>query len=146
MEPLDVDKLYLAATRPALFMGVPIVMAALMLMAVGLIVVLLKNPLYLVVMVPVWFAARARGGRGYHAAGGRVLVLRRGARAGRARLHRGPCSAPLPPPRRALRRQPRLGWRLGHDPPDPAEAPRQGHARCWVTAGAASARPRRTCP
>jgi type IV secretion system protein VirB3 len=76
MEPLDVDTLYLAATRPALFMGVPIVMAALMLMAVGLIVVLLKNPLYLAIMIPVWFAARALVARDYNAVGVLLLYLR----------------------------------------------------------------------
>ena len=76
MEPLDIDTLYLAATRPAMFMGVPIVMAALMLMAVGLIVVLLKNPLYLAVMIPVWFAARELVSRDYNAVGVLLLYLR----------------------------------------------------------------------
>ncbi len=58
MEPLETDKLYLAATRPAMFMGVPLALGAIFLMLTGFIVVLLKNPLYLVVMIPLWFAAR----------------------------------------------------------------------------------------
>lgn len=76
MEPLPADTLYLAATRPAMFMGVPIVMAALMLMVVGFIVVLLKNPLYLAVMIPVWFAARELVARDYNAVGVLLLFLR----------------------------------------------------------------------
>jgi type IV secretion system protein VirB3 len=76
VEPLETDTLYLAATRPAMFMGVPIVMAALMLMAVGLIVVLMKNPLYLAVMIPVWLAARALVSRDYNAVGVVLLFLR----------------------------------------------------------------------
>ena len=59
-----------------MFMGVPIVMAALMLMAVGLIVVLLKNPLYLAVMIPVWFAVRELVSRDYNAVGVLLLYLR----------------------------------------------------------------------
>jgi type IV secretion system protein VirB3 len=76
MELLETDTLYLAATRPAMFMGVPIVMAALMLMSVGFIVVLLKNPLYLAVMIPVWFAARELVSRDYNAVGVLLLYLR----------------------------------------------------------------------
>jgi type IV secretion system protein VirB3 len=52
LEPLETDTLYLAATRPAMFMGVPLALGAIFLMLTGFIVVLLKNPLYLVVMIP----------------------------------------------------------------------------------------------
>jgi type IV secretion system protein VirB3 len=76
MEPLQTDTLYLAATRPAMFMGVPLALGAIFLMMTGLIVVLLKNPLYLVVMVPVWFAARELVARDYNAVGVVLLYLR----------------------------------------------------------------------
>jgi len=60
MEPLEADTLYLAATRPAMFMGVPLAVGAILLMLAGLIVVLVKNPLYLTIMLPLWLAgARA---------------------------------------------------------------------------------------
>lgn len=44
MEPLETDTLYLAATRPAMFMGVPLAVGAILLMLTGLIVVIFKNP------------------------------------------------------------------------------------------------------
>ena len=72
MEPLQTDTLYLAATRPAMFMGVPLALGAIFLMTTGLIVVLFKNPLYLAIMIPVWFGARElvasinSGGKVYH--------------------------------------------------------------------------------
>ncbi len=73
MEPLDVDTLYLAATRPAMFMGVPLSLGAMLLMLAGLIVVLFKNPLYLAIMAPLWLAARELVARDYNAAG--VVLL-----------------------------------------------------------------------
>ncbi len=76
MEPLETDTLYLAATRPALFMGVPLAVGALLLMLGGLIVVLMKNPLYLAVMLPLWFAAREMVSRDYNAVGVVLLYLR----------------------------------------------------------------------
>jgi type IV secretion system protein VirB3 len=90
MEPLETDTLYLAATRPAMFMGVPIVMAALMLMAVGFIVVLLKNPLYLAVMIPVWFSARELVSRDYNAVDVLLLYLRTAGRSVDSRDWGGP--------------------------------------------------------
>jgi type IV secretory pathway VirB3-like protein len=41
-----------------MFMGVPLTIGAILLVLAGLIVVLFKNPLYLAVMLPLWFAAR----------------------------------------------------------------------------------------
>ena len=76
MEPLQTDTLYLAATRPALFMGVPMALGAIFLMLTGLIVVLLKNPLYLGIMIPLWFAARELVARDYNAVGVVLLYLR----------------------------------------------------------------------
>lgn len=76
MEPLETDTLYLAATRPAMFMGVPMTLAAFFLMLVGLVVVLFKNPLYLIMLVPLWFAARELVARDYNAVGVVLLYLK----------------------------------------------------------------------
>ncbi len=76
MEPLQTDTLYLAATRPAMFMGVPLALGAIFMMLAGFIVVLLKNPLYLVIIIPIWFAARELVSRDYNAVGVVLLYLR----------------------------------------------------------------------
>jgi type IV secretion system protein VirB3 len=76
MEPLETDTLYLAATRPAMFMGVPLAVGAIFLVLTGLIVVILKNPLYLMMTLPLWFAARELVARDYNAAGVALLYLR----------------------------------------------------------------------
>ena len=76
MEPLETDTLYLAATRPAMVMGVPLAVGAILLVLTGLIVVIFKNPFYLAVMLPVWFAARELVARDYNAVGVVLLYLR----------------------------------------------------------------------
>lgn len=76
LEPLETNTLYLAATRPAMFMGVPLTIGAILLVLAGLIVVLFKNPLYLAVMLPLWFAARELVARDYNAVGVALLYLR----------------------------------------------------------------------
>lgn len=58
MEPLDHDPLFVAATRPALFLGLPIGLVAVMLVLFGLIIVLIQNPLYEIVVLPLWLGAR----------------------------------------------------------------------------------------
>jgi type IV secretion system protein VirB3 len=47
-----------------------------LLMLTGLIVVLLKNPLYLILMLPLFFAARELVARDYNAVGVTLLYLR----------------------------------------------------------------------
>jgi type IV secretion system protein VirB3 len=76
LEPLETDTLYLAATRPAMFMGVPLTIGAILLVLTGLIVVVFKNPFYLMIMLPVWFAARELVARDYNAVGVALLYLR----------------------------------------------------------------------
>ncbi len=76
MEKLETHTLYLAATRPAMFMGVPLALGAIFLMMTGLIVILLKNPLYLALMAPLWFAARELVARDYNAVGVVLLFLK----------------------------------------------------------------------
>ncbi|RAZ82154.1 type IV secretion system protein VirB3 [Mesorhizobium hawassense] len=72
---LEVSTLYVAATRPALFLGVPLTLAGLLMMLAGLLIVLLQNPLYEVVLVPVWFGARVVVERDYNAASVVLLYL-----------------------------------------------------------------------
>ena len=67
MERLDEDTLYLAATRPALFAGVPLPVAGLMLMTAGLVIVFGQNPLYELIMLPLWYGARMLVSRDYNA-------------------------------------------------------------------------------
>jgi type IV secretion system protein VirB3 len=75
-ERLEVSTLYLAATRPALFLGVPLALAGAFLMLIGLIMVFLKNPLYEVCIIPLWMAARLLVARDYNAANVVTLWLR----------------------------------------------------------------------
>jgi type IV secretion system protein VirB3 len=96
LEALETDTLYLAATRPAMFLGVPLALGALLLMVAGFIVVLLKNPLYLVVMAPLWFAARELVARDYNATAVVLLYLRTAGRAVDSRPWGGASVTPLP--------------------------------------------------
>ena len=76
IEPLKEDILYLAATRPALFAGVPLPVAGLFLMAVGFVIVLFKNPFYEIIMLPLWTGARFVVARDYNATNVLLLWLR----------------------------------------------------------------------
>lgn len=96
MEPLETDTLYLAATRPAMFMGVPLVLVTFFLMLAGLIEVILKNPLYLLVIVPLWFATRELVARDYNAAGVVLLYLRTAGRSVDNRKWGGASTSPFP--------------------------------------------------
>nr|UVY99421.1 type IV secretion system protein VirB3 [Agrobacterium fabrum] len=73
---LEESTLYLAATRPALFLGVPLTLAGLFMMFAGFVIVIVQNPLYEVVLVPLWFAARLIVERDYNAASVVLLFLR----------------------------------------------------------------------
>jgi|SRR5579859_2954666 len=73
---LEESTVYVAATRPALFAGVPLPLAGLFLMAAGFVIVLFKNPFYEVLMVPVWAGARFMVARDYNAANVVLLWLR----------------------------------------------------------------------
>jgi type IV secretion system protein VirB3 len=96
VEPLQTDTLYLAATRPALFMGVPLALGAGLLMLTGLIVVLLKNPLYLILMLPLFFAARELVARDYNAVGVTLLFLRTAGRSVDSDKWGGASVTPMP--------------------------------------------------
>lgn len=96
MEPLEADTLYLAATRPALFMGVPLVLAVGFMMLGGFIIVLLENPLYELALIPLWLAARVMVARDYNAVGVMLLFLRTAGRAVDSAAWGGASAAPLP--------------------------------------------------
>jgi type IV secretion system protein VirB3 len=96
MEPLEVDTLYLAATRPALFMGVPLIVGVAFMMLGGFIIVLLENPLYEFVLIPLWLAARVLVARDYNAVGVALIFLRTAGRSVDGRHWGGASVAPLP--------------------------------------------------
>jgi type IV secretion system protein VirB3 len=96
MEPLEVDTLYLAATRPALFMGVPLIVAVAFMMLGGFIIVLLENPLYELVLIPLWLAAKVLVSRDYNAVGVAMLFLRTAGRGVDNARWGGSSVAPLP--------------------------------------------------
>jgi type IV secretion system protein VirB3 len=96
MEPLEADTLYLAATRPAMFMGVPLNLGAMLLMLAGLVVVLFKNPLYLTIMAPLWLAARELVARDYNAVGVVLLYLRTAGRSVDSKRWGGASVSPAP--------------------------------------------------
>jgi type IV secretion system protein VirB3 len=77
---LEEDTLYLAATRPALFAGVPLPVAGAFLMLAGFVIVILQNPLYEMVMLPLWFGARVVVSRDYNAVNVVYLYLLTAAR------------------------------------------------------------------
>lgn len=96
MEPLQVDTLYLGATRPALFMGVPLTLGAGFLMLTGIVVVIFKNPLYLGLIIPLFFAARELVARDYNAVGVALLYLRTAGRSVDSSKWGGASVTPLP--------------------------------------------------
>ena len=96
MEPLETDTLYLAATRPALFMGVPLVVAVGFMMLGGFVIVLLENPFYELALIPVWLGARVLVARDYNAVGVALLYLRSAGRAVDSPKWGGASVAPLP--------------------------------------------------
>ncbi|MBO9136606.1 MULTISPECIES: type IV secretion system protein VirB3 [Rhizobium] len=74
-ERLEESTLYLAATRPALFLGVPLTMAGLFMMMAGFVIVIVQNPLYEMILIPLWLAARLIVERDYNAASVVLLFL-----------------------------------------------------------------------
>ena len=96
MEPLETDTLYLAATRPAMVYGVPLTVFAILLMVAGFIIVLMRDPLYLLLMVPLFYATREVVARDYNAIGVVLLYLRTSGRSVDTRQWGGASVAPFP--------------------------------------------------
>ncbi|MBY3123120.1 type IV secretion system protein VirB3 [Rhizobium leguminosarum] len=72
---LEESILYVAATRPALFLGVPLNLAGLLMMLAGLIIVIVQNPLYEIILVPLWLGSKVVVERDYNAASVALLYL-----------------------------------------------------------------------
>lgn len=96
MEPLETDMLYLAATRPAMVMGVPLTVFAILLMVAGFIIVLMRNPLYLLVMIPLFYATREVVARDYNAIGVVLLYLKTAGRSVDSKKWGGASVTPFP--------------------------------------------------
>ena len=58
-EPLEEAELFVAATRPAMIMGMPHGLFVVMFLAFTLIIIWGQKPQYELAMVPLWFGARA---------------------------------------------------------------------------------------
>ena len=95
-ERLEESTLYLAATRPALFLGVPLSLAGVFLMLIGLIIVFSKNPFYEASVVPLWMAARLLVARDYNAANVVTLWLRTAGRGVDSHVWGGSTVSPNP--------------------------------------------------
>ncbi|MBD8689859.1 type IV secretion system protein VirB3 [Rhizobium skierniewicense] len=101
-EKLEETTLYLAATRPALFLGVPLSLAGAFLMLAGFIIIILQNPLYELVLIPLWLAAKLVVERDYNAASVLLLFLQSAARSVDGPVWGGASVSPYPikvPPR-----------------------------------------------
>ncbi len=101
-ERLEESPLFIAATRPALFAGVPLPVAGAFLMLAGFIIVFLQNPLYEVIMAPLWFGARVVVARDYNAVNVVMLWLRTAGRGVDGSVWGGATVSPHPikvPPR-----------------------------------------------
>jgi len=73
MEDLEEVPLFVAATRPALIAGLPLGVAVAFMMLGGMIMILGQNPLYELLLLPLWVGARAILRYDYNAV--RILTL-----------------------------------------------------------------------
>jgi type IV secretion system protein VirB3 len=96
MERLDEVPLFVATTRPALIMGLPLGLFVLFLMAIALIMIFVQNPLYEIGLAPLWFGARILVRYDYNAVGVVALWLRTKARSFDAHYWGGASPAPFP--------------------------------------------------
>ena len=96
MERLDEVPLFVAATRPALIMGLPLGLFVLFLMAIALIMIFVQNPLYEIGLAPLWSGARVLVRYDYNAVGVVALWLRTKARSFDAHYWGGASPAPFP--------------------------------------------------
>ena len=107
-EPLADTPLFVAATRPALVAGMPIGLAVAFMMVFALIMIFGEDPLYEVVLVPLWFAARMVVRYDYNGVRIVGLWLRSSARSIDAHRWGGSSPAPFP-----IRRSRACGAGLG---------------------------------
>jgi type IV secretion system protein VirB3 len=93
---LEESPLYLAATRPALFFGVPMELGVILVMGAGLLIVIMKNPLYELAMLPLWMGAQILVQRDYNAVSVALLWLRTAGRAIDSHIWGGASVSPNP--------------------------------------------------
>jgi type IV secretion system protein VirB3 len=101
-DALEHTTLYIAATRPALFFGVPLAIAGGFMMLAGFLIVILQNPLYELLIAPLWVGAKFLVERDYNAASVIVLWLQTAARSVDGPMWGGASVSPNPvkvPPR-----------------------------------------------
>jgi type IV secretion system protein VirB3 len=96
MEPLEETPLFVAATRPALVVGMPIGLAVVFMMVFALIMILGQNPFYELVLVPLWFGARMLVRYDYNAVRIVSLWLQSSARSFDAHRWGGASPSPFP--------------------------------------------------
>ncbi len=77
-------------------MGVPLAVFGIFLMLGGFIVVLLKNPFYLILLIPLFFVARQIVSRDYNAFGVVLLYLKTAGRSVDSSKWGGASTAPFP--------------------------------------------------
>lgn len=93
---LEEATLYIAATRPALFFGVPLAIAGMFVMFAGFLIVIAQNPLYELIIAPLWVGARFAVERDYNAANVIVIWLQTSARSVDGPLWGGASVSPNP--------------------------------------------------
>jgi type IV secretion system protein VirB3 len=57
-QELEASPLFVAATRPAMVLGLPIGLAVVFMMAVAAIMITVQNPFYELALIPAWIVAR----------------------------------------------------------------------------------------
>jgi len=117
MEELEEVPLFVAATRPALIAGLPLGVAVTFMMLGGLIMILGQNPLYELVLLPLWVGARAILRYDYNAM--RILMLWMRSSALSIDAHRWGGASPSPFPAKPAMAWRRAGWTLARRPRAP---------------------------
>jgi len=77
-------------------MGVPLTVFAILLMVAGFVIVLMRNPLYLLIMIPLFYATREVVARDYNAIGVVLLYLKTSGRSVDSKRWGGASVTPFP--------------------------------------------------
>jgi type IV secretion system protein VirB3 len=105
MDELEASPLFVAATRPALVLGLPIGLAVLFMIGAALVMILLQNPFYELGLVPLWLLVREIVRYDYN--GVRIFTLFLQTKAPSFDAHHWGGASPAPFPIRQPRRRPR---------------------------------------
>jgi type IV secretion system protein VirB3 len=102
------DTLFLACTRPAMTLGVPIEALAIIMIVTTLVFIVMKNPLYLALGVPVWLLCKALAGQDHNCFRALFLWVETKGRCRNTSLWGGSSASPLPVRRRFKPREVRV--------------------------------------